>query len=578
MPKFITQFFRMNFSAGLDERVGEYTQPGTLKQLRNMFLDIYNEGSIRQAWGASPVVLEEQHMTTSIMRTDYEGASATMKYPGVCYLDKIAFGGEDGDTIIYGENFMDSGVETTKFYHLADLTNTNSRQVLAPFGSSFTMTVPIGSDYYWDYSTFFYLTNYPRYTGNITASVVSGPANGTLVLEDTYLKFTAAGPPGADTFSVKLQDVTSGTSVTYTLVPSANLGGGDVVNDIYIVAPVAGHAARNQGVWATSYANDPDIPPQINNKVDGLGGTFLNAYGLTTTLAPTFTQNAQDYVVQFSDTQTINTISISGVSSKLENNPLTGTASTLKWASAATVNVYVYMPKTAHLDEGSSWLGGSLGLGLEMKRWATPRTEIYSQTGSHVMTGPLGVWRHASLNGDAYFFNGVDTAWRCDLEDPTSTGTIGLSRPDVSSATVSIVAGADKLDENVQGVVRYAVATLDDDGLEGPLSDWFPGRGSAGTTGAYGFDAGVGSQLLIENIPITDTTSRKMRMYRTMKNRAQPFFLVDLDDSAGTLTTLTYTDSVKDLDLGDGSLCRSAVGTWLPPRRNGRTPYHAVLV
>ena len=61
MPRFDPQFFRMNFAAGIDERIGKYSKPGTLRRLRNMVLDIYNEGSIRNVWGASPVVLEEQH-------------------------------------------------------------------------------------------------------------------------------------------------------------------------------------------------------------------------------------------------------------------------------------------------------------------------------------------------------------------------------------------------------------------------------------------------------------------------------------------------------------------------------------
>ena len=547
-----TQFFRMNFANGIDERIGEYSEPGTLKAMRNMFLDIYNEGSIRQAWGASPVVLEEQHMTGSIMRTDYAGASASIKYPGVCFLDKIAFGGEAGDTIIYGENFQGTTITETRFYHVAELTNTNSRQIIAPFGSTFEFNVPIDSDYYWDYATFFHLKNYPRYTGNITASVTGAPVNGSVVLSPTYLKFTAAGPPGADTFTVLLTDVTSGSTVSYTLVPSAQVGGSNMVNHIYIVAPVAGHAGRNQGFWDTAFQiHDPDIPPQINNKVDGQGGLFFNNYSLTTTLSPVFTQNDQDYDVAFEGTGSITQIQILGQSSKLENNPLTGTAATLKWAAASTINIYVYMPKTGHIDETSSHLAGALSLGLEMKRWAAPRTEIHSQQGTGSLTGPLGVWRHASLNGSAYFFDGESTPWTCDLEDPTSTGTIGLARPDISGATVSINGAAATTSLHIEGIVRYAMAALDDDGLEGPLSDWFPGRGSSGTTGAYGFDAGTGSELIVDNMPITDTGSRKMRLYRTMKNRAQPFFLTDLDDVGGTLSVLTYTDSIPDLDLGD---------------------------
>lgn len=161
----------------------------------------------------------------------------------------------------------------------------------------------------------------------------------------------------------------------------------------------------------------------------------------------------------------------------------------------------------------------------------TMTTTTFANDGKLVGYG----YSKSSTDDSAYVFLGTATPNETKIDMSAGTSdTVGLTRPDVSSAT-STTNGSGA----VRGVVKYFLSWSDTDGLtEGALSLEF-GE----------IDAGDGSTITVGNgntIPEHPSQASKKRLYRTFSDGSQPFFLATLDDG-----TLTYEDNIADVDLGD---------------------------
>jgi len=525
---------RFDFVEGWQNTVHRYAKPGTIKNLFNCLLDPYNKEAVRQVYGARPVMFtKEWHGTSDLFRRAYPTwiANDMGKFPGVALIEPIKFGGDDGDTVLSAVNYAVGSTATTEFFYNSE-PNTATRVFGGtPFTTPIPITVPHDADYKVFGRNFVSIRGYNQlstaaYEWTVTATVA--PTFGALAYgandDSTY---TAPASGTTDSFTLEWTDDNNGDTAAVAFDVTLVAAGTVVANDHYAIIPAAGHPHRYGEYFYSErdqYQGDDYSPffSWSNNNYNGTTWSVTGGVG-----GSTWTLNADGPA----------TLSfISGLMAQTTASPY----ATFSYGdgvntASARLTVATYRESMLDPDNADSYI-----------KWSTPMESIYTITGTHSMTGPIGIWRVAAMNGQAYVFNGAQTPFKVDISTPATTGTIGLTRPDATglafTATTTTV--------EVKGIVRYAVATIDGDFQEGPTSDWEPGRGStyAHTATEEGFDALDGREVTIDNIPL-HATSGRARLYRTMSDRAQPYFLADLLGSPGG--TMSYVDTTNDLDLGD---------------------------
>jgi hypothetical protein len=155
--------------------------------------------------------------------------------------------------------------------------------------------------------------------------------------------------------------------------------------------------------------------------------------------------------------------------------------------------------------------------------------------------GPLGVWKSASMNGRAYWFNGYSgTSFWMDTDDPTSTGDIGKARPDASGITLTtFIKGAGEKTFYPKMQTRYWFAEIDEDGLESGLADDHHDFNNTSYT-IKGIE--------IQDIPPATNSLSHWIIYRSLSKAKDPYFLKGLPKGH---STESWQDYKVDDDLGD---------------------------
>jgi hypothetical protein len=542
-----TYYNRQNFQDGWDARTGRYEKPGTLKDMDDTMLDIYERGAVRQVWGGHPAVVSPFVANTlSEWQIDYNTGE---KFPGVCLLDRIKFGAKDGDTIVYGVNFKLGSTVTTRFYHLNPPADDNAHQFSQPFGSTFSIAVPPSDYYYLGGLAMGYMVGRDPQDPSFTMSTLA-VHNGSILFSavGAWMRYQAPAVigTGKDTLSIKVTDDISGSSVSLTVLvdlkAAATISSGK--NQYWFAGGMTHHSAFSGGIQEGRQAfHDLSLYTfhgGVNDEL--LCPNFYNGSPTSISVANTFSGLSFSGTIASGDQPSLKTVRAGTLDDVVS---YTGTYN----SDPVTYNIFT--PRTIH---------GQPGVGTNQTKPASPRNQIHEVVDPLTATTntPYGCWRVVTMNNNAYFYNGFSGShFGCEQDTPSNTFTIGLTRPVLTTISVQENTSADTASRNVKGIVRYYIAELDEDDNEGPLSEWFPGAGSALQTGlikgsaaaAGGWNAGTGTAVSISNIPV-HAVSKKIRLYRTMAERHQPYLLEDLE-AAGTFTTVDYSDEKLDVQLGD---------------------------
>jgi len=520
---------RLDFSRGWVIRDQRYAVPGAPAEMYNTQLDLLSEGALRQCLGAVPFAFKGDIGSDGQLWGD----TGSGRYPGLSLIAKLKDGDEGAsDTIVVADNVAEAGAyDTTNFYWLTKAATT-SRQMTYPWGSTISVSAKGGVDQRFYYGDIIFLMGEERDDYPMTVSLASG--TGTV------------GAYGTGQFTLNMPTVFTTTLQTATLLFTHTVTGetGSMVfgvNTFVDYEPSNQYSVSHGSAFpdSTFPANtssqfqlyDRDYSPVNQNEEWYLTKTGYNKAGafMEGLETPFFSHRlyyGTTYSKQYWDSN---------------QNWLTNQVA---WDSdtttvIGTTTLYHYLPSAPVRDQNLTY--GVLGMGMGM--------ELVNTVGSLSQSkiGPTGIWKSATMNGKAYFFNGYSgTAFSLDVDDPTSVGVIGLERLDASAMTAT----ESTIKENnspPRGRYKYWVSYINEDGEESGLSTPAGGIGPVNIRNNYYSE--------VRSIPSGPATGTGIvYLYRSLNNDFSPFFLKRLkasQEGASPGDTLSYDDKIPDDELGD---------------------------
>jgi len=517
---------RQDFRDGWNIAVNRYARPGAIGEMVNAMLDPLAHGALRPAYGV------DIFASTGTIN-EYSASDAAGRYPGICHISRLKeadYGNYDEITV--GVMRTVGTITSAHFYLLAP-PDTSTIKMNFPWGNTMATTMTRGLAmlvYPYDWC---WIPNEQNAHDNITMTL-SGASNAIVtsitdgglrieapaigVSETISLVFTHNDTAEVNTISFRLNyTAATGSLPNIWMLPQSNWYNNELFLGTYSYADSAAGHDRIVG-YPTTAASTVGADSMGRFMYMGGGGTiapFIASQSPLGTQSEKITDNFFNASSTFS--QICNTVS--------------GT-----WTGI----MHVY------------GVPGRKPASAAMKHIWTASNVVQAET------TPYGIWKSAGMNGFSYFYDGISTPFRLREDDPfeastTYSKTVGMDRP-TPNVAVSNTASSTASENNVEGVVRYFIAYLDDELDEGPLSPYFPnytgGIYSATVTEAnkaQGWDAGTGTRVQVV-LSGTPATVSKVRFYRTMKDRGSPYFVADIDYATPTITLM---DTLSDLDLGD---------------------------
>lgn len=527
---------RLDFRPGWVMRQQRYGVPGAPAEMYNCQLDLLAEGALRQTWGAAPFAFRGTTGPTG----QYLAATVSGRRPGICHIDSIKAGdaGEQ-DTIIVvdqQENATTASQTDSVFYWITAPDNSN-RQSRWPHGKSFAATVTSGRALSYYVKDLVYTMGYDIDDGTpFTFSQIFG----TMTLAawgTTGFKLTSPSSIGATytaTDVLLFTNSTTGVSylTTFTTVVQPYPETVMAVNDAHFIqleAPFEDftvlHTQRRyfQGLSSGSPTPDKDL------------------FAAT---ASSYSQAGEDF---WTDTFSI----------RMRGGypyPPEYWESDSNWAqyptedSTGTPSLIIGTPTFTHWMPVGPVKINQTGVNNAARSAALRAVNTVSDV-SQPKTGPLGIWRSATMNGKAYFFNGYSgTAFSIDIYTPTSTDSIGLDRPAFTLTAIGTYTkpGSDNKNEPRKGPYRYWIAEIDENGFESGISENY----LQFTNDKYrteGILIGTSTTASTDAITPASNTQSFMRLYRSFRNDYAPYHLADLD----AYNTPYFEDNSADDSLGD---------------------------
>jgi hypothetical protein len=439
-------------SSKLVENISRFLAEGAVKRLDNMMLSSHEKGTIVNApgiknFGTPKVDLDEsgtevRTAPSSGVQT-YNGINffGVVKREGGAQLDKLVIG---GTTYVLNRN---TGADWQQEFWWGD--DPGDKQPLSvetdglnnPFPAHDGNNHPIYevphskivkgwfSNHFWKHRG--WTTDYKdaNATEDLqedghTISVGVAPAVGTLTLSNTatgefLYEAPASGTVSTASIDFKTAAFTESQIVTFKLVQDADVAGNPQATDMHFLVP------PNSNLWNPAIEVSPSTVTNDRHFWKETGSGALESvtvvtppvYGITTTSMPKSSSTTSVWFLPDSN-------SIGYVDSMTMRYTFTDTGTTT-----------------------STWYF-----------WVMPNPGIVNWNTIHTIDDPAytnskalsaGVWSHASMNGDTYFFDGSGTFgdlstknyWTCKTATPsTVTTSIAKTAPDIFPAgTISAV-------------------------------------------------------------------------------------------------------------------------------------------
>lgn len=518
---------RLDFRPGWVVKDQRYAVPGAPAEMFNTQLDLLSEGALRQTWGTAPFAFWGTVGAGGQLKAD--SAPNAGRRPGICAIANTK-DGDDGeaDVIIVADQQKNGSNTDTVFYWVTD-PSTYTSPINMIWGNNITASCQDGQSLTFHYADVAFVMGRERTDYPMTVSMSS--TYGTLSGYGTWAFTWAAPSPGTPTtYTVDLVLTHTETAETASLALSVGVGTASsykVSEKYYAVA--IGNPFPDQTVLCNSTQTfslyDPAVSPLRQTGVWAAtvgttvgGGAFLIPWANETVTYPIY-QMSSNYSKAYWET--------TGAQFNLGFTDGYGGS----FLGTGTIRHFLPLQPTRAQEHSSTYLGQ----GTAMR----PINTVSSVT--QPRTGPLGIWKSATMNGRAYWFNGYSgTSFWHDADDPTTTGTIGLTRP-TNSVTLSTDTrtGSSEKGQWPKRRVRYWISETDGDGLESGLSVDYVEIDNKDFTDDL---------VVLSNIPSASTTLSKINIYRSFTKDASPYFLTS---GAKGASTWSYRDHIPDDELGD---------------------------
>ena len=534
---------RLDFRSGWVMLQQRYGVPGAPAEMNNVQLDLMAEGAVRPTWGMVPFAFIGDAYTSASTDSQWTFSTSGPKYTGISGIEVLKVGdGGTADTVMLTVDKQAPAQSTysTAFYYLTAPT-TVSKKMNFPFGTSFTASCNPSTTLSWQIADLVYLHGQPRpkhaSSKQIPITVAKTAGGGTLTQTYNYFEWFAPASTGSNTLTVTFTH--DETTVVETLTIVVDVTDENTPNNHYHIftpnpvdwtTPISTSSVYNAFQFQTPvksshnevYITSPSLTSNLGDYIEYSQGdtySFLNPEWSLTSVPPHVWELA-------------GTASYFQTQENYQETP--AGAVTL----GGTTTIYFYYPCNAPISDTAS-----------ANQWSTAMVPVNTITGlTPSTTGPLGYWKAASMNGKAFWFCGYSgTSFWVDLDDPTTTGSIGLTKPDCSATTLSTYSDPQKY-KNAwpRRRVRYWFSEIDEEGYESALAD----QNYSIDNEKYE-DTGV----RISNIPAPSNSLSYIRIYRSFSKlpsprAGEPYWLAD-QEPTNPATTSIYLDRTPDDELGD---------------------------